>query len=408
MIYPLWRLSEAGPHNLGLACSDDGLLLGRTRLIERRGGRFVVRERAEVEKLLKHALPKGATIDRLMPGLATVASALNANDPCLARIAAVHLKIPDLPSLATRDAMEVEDVLIRSADWNPDLHPRTGTPPNPGWFAPTGGSGVGSPPVQTAENDNLTQLSDGSPHTADAPVRLPPGERIDELGDFLEWLANAKPEDEGAIRAEIKRYYYDVGDTIGGNVLNAALSDVLEVGVDQQARQEILDSIAPYANADPADVAQFRNLIVGGILVFPGMPPPVVIVDAPSEVWKLGWAARGAYISEELGADLPPNFPVVDGWLNGVVTSIKSIDLNAATYQDAATLTYRLNQYIDQLASYEGGKMGVWEIDPSAIDSRVLKVAIPRGSVTSAQQGAIEAAQARAEAFDVDLIFLPF
>jgi hypothetical protein len=36
-------------------------------------------------------------VDRLMPGLHTVAAAMNANDPCLARIAAVHLRIPDLP-----------------------------------------------------------------------------------------------------------------------------------------------------------------------------------------------------------------------------------------------------------------------------------------------------------------------
>ena len=237
---------------------------------------------------------------------------------------------------------------------------------------------------------------------------MPPGKRIDELGDFLEWLANATPADEKAIRAEIKRYYYDVGDTIGGNALNAALSDVLDPDVEQRARQEILDGIAPYANADPAEVAQFRNLIVGSFLLFPGLSPTASIIDAPSQVWKLGWAARGIYISEELGADLPPNFPVVDGWAGGAVTSIKSIDLSAATYQDAARLTYRLNRYIDQLASYEGGQMGVWEIESSAISDRVLKVAIPEGSVTSAQQGAIQAAQARAQAFDVDLIFVPF
>jgi hypothetical protein len=48
-----WRLSEAGPNNLGLACTDDGLLLGHTSLIERRGDRFVVRERGEIERLLK-------------------------------------------------------------------------------------------------------------------------------------------------------------------------------------------------------------------------------------------------------------------------------------------------------------------------------------------------------------------
>jgi hypothetical protein len=100
MMHSFWRLSEAGPDNLGLACTNDGLLIGGTLLIERRDGRFVVRERAAIEKLLEHVRPNVAG---LMPRLAAVASALNANDTCLAHIAAVHLKIPDLPDLAARD-----------------------------------------------------------------------------------------------------------------------------------------------------------------------------------------------------------------------------------------------------------------------------------------------------------------
>ena len=93
----VWRLSEATAGNLGLACTENGLLLGQTPLIERRDGRFVARERAEIERLLKRGYGIEIAASRLMQGLATVASALNANDLCLARIAAVHLKIPDLP-----------------------------------------------------------------------------------------------------------------------------------------------------------------------------------------------------------------------------------------------------------------------------------------------------------------------
>lgn len=141
-MHAFWRLSEFGPDNLGLACTNDGLVLGRTPLIERRDERFVVRERNEIERLLKKAFPQHTAVDRLMPGLATVASALNASDACLARIAAVHLKIPDLPSLGARRGMEIEDRLIKSVDWNPDLHPRTGTPPNP--------AGSRRPEVRTA------------------------------------------------------------------------------------------------------------------------------------------------------------------------------------------------------------------------------------------------------------------
>jgi hypothetical protein len=164
MIYPFFRLSEAGPDNLGLACTDDGVLLGHTSLIERRGGRYAVRERHEIERLLKRAYHE-PPVDRLMAGLARVAAALNVNDQCMARIAAVHLQIPDLLSSAVRDALAAEDALIKyahdqgagDAHWNPALHPRTGSPPNPGWFAPTGG---GTSPLRVAANDDLNQGSD--------------------------------------------------------------------------------------------------------------------------------------------------------------------------------------------------------------------------------------------------------
>ena len=81
MIHKVWRLSEnSGDDNLGLACTEQGLMLGRTLLIERRDGRFVVRERSEIECLFSLAYGREATAQRLMSGLATVASALNADD----------------------------------------------------------------------------------------------------------------------------------------------------------------------------------------------------------------------------------------------------------------------------------------------------------------------------------------
>ena len=150
-MHQVWRLSEYGEDNLGLACTEHGLVLGRTPLVERRDGRFAVRERSEIECLLSRAYRAELPLQRLMTGLGNVASALNANDPCLARIAAVHLKIPDLPNQAARDDMEAADALIKSGDWNPALHPRTGTPPNPGWFAPTGGAGGESSSARTAQ-----------------------------------------------------------------------------------------------------------------------------------------------------------------------------------------------------------------------------------------------------------------
>jgi len=164
MIHRFWRLSESGEDNLGLACTNDGLVLGRTTLIERRDNHFVVRERDEIERLLTRAYQIGFGVDRLMPGLATVASALNANDPCLARIAAVHLRIPDLPNQTARADMEAEDILIKSADRNLALHPleirkaSPDDPKHPGWPAGTAGGRGGKFRPKDGSTTALTQL----------------------------------------------------------------------------------------------------------------------------------------------------------------------------------------------------------------------------------------------------------
>jgi hypothetical protein len=144
MIRKIWRLSEnSGDDNLGLACTEQGLVLGRTPLIEWRDGRFVVRERSELECLFSLAYGRAVTVQRLMPGLATVASALNANDQGLARIAAVHLRIPDLPDQAARDAIEAADVLLkymRHGELTHEIHKASpDDPKHPGWPAGTEG-----------------------------------------------------------------------------------------------------------------------------------------------------------------------------------------------------------------------------------------------------------------------------
>src|SRR5712691_6637983 len=92
----LWRLSAVGDRNLGLCCTDEGLFLGRTPLIERRGGAYVARLQADLDRLLGRAYGGKAAAAAVMPGLATVAAALGRNNLALAQIAALHLRLPDL------------------------------------------------------------------------------------------------------------------------------------------------------------------------------------------------------------------------------------------------------------------------------------------------------------------------
>jgi hypothetical protein len=360
---------------------------------------------------------------------------LNANDPCLARIAAVHLKIPDLPSSAVRDALEAEDSLIKYArdegggsDWNPALHPRAGAPPNPGWFVPTDGEHDDASRVRIAQNNDDSPRTDAAPTADDQRVKIPPGKYIDELADFVEWIANAKPEDARTIRGEIKRYYYDVGDANGGDALNAALSSILQPGTTKEDRQAILDLIQHNARYDPAETGHLRDLLsgtvllllpflVGGALPTPRTVPPearaartaaepvaadeaAIRANKPSEVWGYGWGKRGQEIHKAFGdGSLPPLFRTIDkfDFATGAATSLKSIDVRAATYQDASRFMSRVNTYVDRLTEYEGGALQDVKVALSEITGRVLEIIVPKGSLTVMQRTVIEAAKVRAQ-----------
>jgi hypothetical protein len=282
-------------------------------------------------------------------GLNTVASALNSGDLCRARIAAVHLRIPDLPDAFARLDMQLEDVALKidriarttaGGDWDPDKHPRAGTAPNPGWFASTDG-----------DNDTINPTLVSDRPEDDGRLHLPPAERDDEIGDLVEWIANAKPEDADTIRGEIKRLFDSVGDLPDGTYFRLALARVL-ANPDAATRQQVLDDSEFITHHDPAIAGQmFLGFALGTVpggggsrLLGAGIRTAEEAAaqnatEAASEFWTHGWALRGQKIEEALTADapetrLPPNFRVIDQWANGVATSYKSIDLNAATYQD--------------------------------------------------------------------------
>jgi hypothetical protein len=322
-----------------------------------------------------------------------------------------------------------------ASNWNPARHPRTGTAPNPGWFAPTDGADE-SFSERTAQNDDPTRSSDASQSANDEWVRLPQGpKRIDELADFIEWIANAKPEDEEAIRAEIDRYFKDVGWESAAKDLKNMLAVLVRPGITTADRQKYLNRLDGYTRADPAE--QARNLGIGTVLATAtGSVPPVAsetrateaaagdaaaaertataagaaVADAPSEVWKYGWARRGREIHDQLSdGSLHPNFPVVDNFTpNGVATSIKSIDLTAVTYQNDISLKYRLDAYVDMISEFEGAEFATNAV--KNIESRVLQLVIPKGSLTDAQQAIIEAARLRARSLKhpVDFVVTPF
>ena len=100
-------------------------------------------------------------------------------------------------------------------------------------------------------------------------------------------------------------------------------------------------------------------------------------------VWSLPWLERGLIIEEQLGKNLKGNFPVIDKFLNGVATSIKSIDLNAKSYQNGKVLFSTLKRYIDKVAKFKGQRWNGVVISEEDITKRTLDIAIPRGASPS-------------------------
>ena len=286
-----------------------------------------------------------------------------------------------------------------------------------------------APNVASERGRATTRRSDASPDAVDNRVHLPPAKRIDELGDFLEWLANAKPDDEQTIRAEINRYWGSVGDIQAVGTLNYMLSQVLKPGTTQQDRQHILEIIDNYSRYDPVEVAQFYDqlndllALLGAGLVHrplpkaPAVPPGIefetaryaLSAEQRSAIWKLGWAKRGKVLDQIFRrGNLHDLSRTIDDLVDDVAISNKSVDLNAATYQDFRRLLSRVSQDLEKLEAYSGTDWGGDSIKATDMASKVLRSIIPMGSMTPVQREAIKAATGIARSKNLRLIVTEF
>ncbi|KAF0185432.1 MAG: RHS Repeat family [Hyphomonadaceae bacterium] len=124
---------------------------------------------------------------------------------------------------------------------------------------------------------------------------------------------------------------------------------------------------------------------------------------AQASVWTLGWGSRGMAIESRLGGNLPLFFPTIDKFSRGIATSIKSINLNARTYQNMSRLQGQLNKHVDAVARFAGGSGGGQTIRNSEIVARELIVAVPEGSLNAANTAVLNAARARASEMGVTM-----
>ena len=107
---------------------------------------------------------------------------------------------------------------------------------------------------------------------------------------------------------------------------------------------------------------------------------------AGGSMWKLpGWIERGFVYERMRGGNLAKNFPVIDKFVKGVATSIKTIDLKAATYtKEGSRAVYnKLKKYVDDLINFKGATHGGDEVLEESIKNKILDVGIPKGATKS-------------------------
>ena len=136
----------------GIHCDANGLTIGAVPLLARdTRGRWAVRDERDLSRDLSRVYSFRVDVRPKLRSFVVVADALQGGNIAKAQIAALLSQLPDPYSLASGPSARPQrerlardlvacGLLKADGDWD-EAHPRTGTSPNPGWFAPKPKSG---------------------------------------------------------------------------------------------------------------------------------------------------------------------------------------------------------------------------------------------------------------------------
>ena len=116
------------------------------------------------------------------------------------------------------------------------------------------------------------------------------------------------------------------------------------------------------------------------------------IVYIGDSLWEKGAFKRGQIIDKALGNNLGYNFPVVDKLNDRTITSIKSMDLTADTYQTGRGIYNTLVKNIDTLEAFDEQTWRGVVIQATDYDYKQLEVAIPKVAISKDQKDGLEEA----------------
>lgn len=127
------------------------------------------------------------------------------------------------------------------------------------------------------------------------------------------------------------------------------------------------------------------------------------IVYIGDSLWEKGAFKRGQIIDKALGNNLGYNFPVVDKLNERTITSIKSMDLTANTYQTGRGIYNALVKNIDDLEAFEKRSWRHTTINIDDYDYKQLEVAIPKITISKDQKNGLEQAVKYAKSKNINV-----
>lgn len=116
------------------------------------------------------------------------------------------------------------------------------------------------------------------------------------------------------------------------------------------------------------------------------------IVYIGDSLWEKGAFKRGEIIDKALGNNLGYNFPVVDKLNDRTITSIKSMDLTANTYQTGRGIYNALVKNIDTLDNFAGRRWHGTIVSKKIYDKKELEIAIPKVKISQDQKRGLDEA----------------
>ena len=109
----------------------------------------------------------------------------------------------------------------------------------------------------------------------------------------------------------------------------------------------------------------------------------------PEGTWEKPPLERGDIIDKAMGNNLGHNFPTIDKVENGVVTSVKSRDLGAKTYQNGNKLEKVIVKDINKVSGFIGETFNGKFVNAEEIVGRQLQVVVPNVTLSEAQINAV-------------------